>query len=255
MTARTNEQLLIDSFASVAESLVEGYDTVELLQRLVESCQYLDDVDQAAILLIDEFGELDVVASTSESSRLLELLQIGAHSGPCVECVRTGRPVTVDDIADGPEHWADFSRGAAEHGFGSVSALPLRVRETVIGSLNLFRSRAGAIGSEFLRTAQALADIATVSVLHERTLRESAAVSEQLRHALTSRIVIEQAKGVLAHTHGIDMDSAFRALRGYAREHSVPLAEVSARVVGLELSIDAPKRTPRAGGPASETSV
>lgn len=241
MSGSAREQRLIDSVAAVAGSLVDGDDAVDILQALVDACQLLEGVDQAAIMLLDDAGVLDVVASTSEQSRLIELLQISGEAGPCIECVRTGRAVIVSDISVTPDlpsrRWAAFRRGAAEHGFGSVSALPLRVRDRVIGSLNLFGASSGEIAPEFLRTAQALADIATVSVLNERTLRESTLIAEQLQRALTSRVVIEQAKGVLAHMRGVDMDAAFGLLRGFARSHSEPIADVARRVVALELEL------------------
>jgi GAF domain-containing protein len=240
VSGSVREQRLIDSVAAVAGSLVEGDDAVDILQALVDACQLLEGVDQAAIMLVDDAGVLDVVASTSEQSRLMELLQISGEAGPCIECVRTGRAVIVSDISattEVPSRWEAFRRGAAEHGFGSVSALPLRVRDQVIGSLNLFGVSSGEIAPEFLRTAQALADIATVSVLNERTLRESNVIAEQLQRALTSRVVIEQAKGVLAHMRGVDMDAAFALLRGYARSHSEPIADVARRVVALELEL------------------
>lgn len=238
MTGTVRERQLIDSVASIAESLVEGHDAVDVLQSLVEACQLLEGVDQAAIMLLDDGGVLDVVASTSEQSRLMELLQISAEAGPCVECVRTGRPVTVSDIENLPDRWAAFQREARVHGFRSVSALPLRIRDEMIGSLNLFRTRAGNIEPGFVRTAQALADIATVSMVTERSLREATEISRQLQTALDSRIQIEQAKGVLAHTHRIDMEQAFAVLRRYARAHSEPIATVARRVVTLELAID-----------------
>lgn len=237
MNPATREKQLIDSVASIAGSLVDGDDALEILQRLVESCQLLEGVDQAAIMLVDDGGLLDVVASTSEESRLMELLQIGSEVGPCVECVRTGRAVTVTD-SDDENQWPEFQRGAREHGFRAVSALPLRVRDMVIGSLNLFCAHPGAIDPEFVRSAQALADIASVSIIHQRTLRDSAVIAEQLQRALDSRIVIEQAKGVLSHMHSLDMEAAFGLLRRYARSHSESLVDVARRVVALELEID-----------------
>ena len=232
------ERQLIDSVASIAESLVEGHDAVDILQSLVEACQILEGVDQAAIMLLDDGGDLDVVASTSEQSRLIDLLQISASAGPCVECVRTGRPVAVSDVENLPARWSAFQSEARVHGFRSVCALPLRIRDEIIGSLNLFRTRAGYIEAGFVRAAQALADIASVSVVTERSLREATEISRQLQAALDSRVQIEQAKGVLAHTHRIEMEQAFTLLRRHARAHSEPIAAVARRVVARELAID-----------------
>lgn len=237
MNAPTREGQFLQTFATLADTLVAGYDVVDLLQMLVDSCRDLLGATAAGILLADEGGELEVVASTSESSRLVEMMQLGAEAGPCIESYYTGRPVVVTDIDLSPPEWARFRESALEQGFGAVYALPLRLRETTIGTLNLFQGVAGAMADDDVTAARAFADVATIGILHERSLRESNLVQEQLQNALNSRILIEQAKGVIAHKNTVSVDDAFTLLRTYARNNQRGIAEVAADIVGRRLSI------------------
>jgi len=237
VTAETREGRFLQTFATLADTLVVGYDVVDLLQTLVDSCRDLLGSTAAGILLADERGQLEVVASTSESSRLVEMMQLGAEAGPCIESYYTGQPVIVPDIERGPAEWARFRQSALEQGFTAVFAIPLRLRETTIGSLNLFQSSAGAMADDDLTAARALADVATIGILHERSLRESAIVHQQLQNALNSRILIEQAKGVIAHRNSVSVDEAFALLRSHARSNRRGIAEVAADVVNRRLTI------------------
>jgi transcriptional regulator with GAF, ATPase, and Fis domain len=234
----TRERRLLETFAALADTLVDDYDVVDLLQMLVDTCAELLDTTAAAILLADQFGDLDVVASTSEASRLVEVIQLGVEEGPCIESFRTGRVVEVPDIAASTEGWVRFKESALEQGFGAIFAVPLRLRETTIGTLNLLRDAPGELEEEDLIAAQAFADVATIGILHERALRETAVLAEQLQGALNSRIVIEQAKGVVAHTNGVPIDEAFVLIRSYARSHQIGISEVAARIVNRSLQIE-----------------
>lgn len=239
MTELTREDRLLQTFASLADTLVDDYDVVDLLQMLVDTCAELLDTTAAAILLADATGELDVLASTSEASRLVEVIQLGAEAGPCIESFRTGRAVSVPDISASPEVWSRFKESALAQGFASVYAVPLRLRETTIGTLNLLRDAVGELEPQDQTAAQAFADVATIGILHERSLRETAVLAEQLQGALNSRIVIEQAKGVVAHTHGVPIDEAFALIRKYARSHQLGISHVAARIVDRSLRLDA----------------
>ena len=234
----TRERRLLQTFAALADTLVVDYDVVDLLQMLVDTCAELLDTTAAAILLADQFGDLDVVASTSEASRLVEVIQLGVEEGPCIESFRTGRVVAVPDIAASTEGWVRFKESALEQGFAAIFAVPLRLRETTIGTLNLLRDAPGELEEEDLIAAQAFADVATIGILHERALRETAVLAEQLQGALNSRIVIEQAKGVVAHTNGVPIDEAFVLIRSYARSHQIGISEVAARIVNRSLQIE-----------------
>ncbi|WP_291054257.1 GAF and ANTAR domain-containing protein [Herbiconiux sp.] len=228
------DKRLIEAFATLADTLVDDYDIVDLLQTLVEICDGVLDVEASGILLADEEGELELMVSTSEESRLVEVMQLGAEAGPCIECFRTGEAVSVV-VADAPPEWIRFREAAHEQGFASVQAIPMRLRESVIGTLNLFRASSDVLAPGDLMAAQALADVATIGILHERSLRETDAVRDQLQKALNSRVVIEQAKGVLAHTHGISPDEAFGVLRQYARSHQLSLGAVADDLVNRRI--------------------
>ncbi|MCU1571382.1 MAG: transcriptional regulator [Naasia sp.] len=227
----TREGRLFDAFASLADTMVVGYDIVELLQTLVETCQSLLDVSAAGILLAAADGELELVASTSEQSTLVEAMQLAAEQGPCIESFTTGEVVSLPDIEHSPPEWAQFQRVVREQGFRSVYAIPLKLRDTTIGSMNLMRTETGELNPEDVRAAQAMADMATIGILHQRALRDSDETREQLQRALNSRVLIEQAKGVLAQTHQISMDEAFARLRSFARANRQPMGDVAERLV------------------------
>ncbi|TXN31862.1 GAF and ANTAR domain-containing protein [Lacisediminihabitans profunda] len=236
MVAETRERRLVDTFVTLADTLVAGYDVVDLLQTLVEACADLLDASAAGLMLADDGGNLAVVASTSERSRLVEIMQLRSGHGPCVEAFTTGVVVEVDDLVAQRNRWPEFREEALSQGFRSVHAIPLRLRGSVIGTLNLFRNEPGLLTPEDASVAQGLADVATIGILHERTLRENSVAKEQLQHALDSRVVIEQAKGVIAQTRSVDMDQAFRLLRAYARSNNLNLHDVAARVVARTVS-------------------
>jgi transcriptional regulator with GAF, ATPase, and Fis domain len=237
MTEASREEVLIDTFASLADTMVAGYDVVDLLQSLVESCTNLLEIAAAGILLADENGELDVVASSSEAARLVELMQISAEAGPCIESFATGVVVVVADIALAPLKWSRFRDSAIEQGFGSICAIPPRLRDTTIGALNLLSTGVGELAEADVKVARALADVATIGILQERALAESAVVREQLSQALQSRVVIEQAKGVLSQTRSVSTEDAFTLMRAYARSNRLKLSEVAQRVVSRDLHI------------------
>lgn len=221
---------------TLADTLVVGYDLMDLLHTLVSQCVPLFDASAAGIILTDD-TEFEVVASTNERSRLVEILQLRSGSGPCVESVITGHAVAVPDINTAGPKWPRFRAGALEQGFASMFSVPMRLRTTTIGSLNLFWDRTGGLPPADGPTVQALADVATIGILQERALRESDVARQQLQYALSSRVVIEQAKGVVSFTHSASMDDAFTMIRQHARSNGVPLADVAAQIVSGGLAI------------------
>jgi len=231
MTDVSREKELVETFVELADTMVTGYDVVDLLHRLVIRCARTLDVAGVGILIPDADGTLEVVASTSERSQLISLLQLSEDEGPCLDAYRLGEPVTVSDIAGIRERWPRFAGAAGELGYRWMHAIPLRLREDVIGSLNLFGDQPDALTADDALAARGLADIATIGILHERAFREADLARQQLQYALNSRVVIEQAKGILSHVHGIDMDAAFSLLRERARNSQQKLSDVARRVV------------------------
>lgn len=237
MASEAHYSQLVNTFVTLADTLVAGYDIVDLLHTLVTDCALILDASAAGILLLGPNGDLEVVASTSERSRLVELMQLHAGEGPCMESVASGHAISVANIDEVAEKWPLFRAGALELGFAALHAVPLRLREEILGSLNLFWDEPGMIDERDADVAQALADVATIGILQERAIRESDTARAQLQHALDSRVVIEQAKGVIAQTHVTDMESAFTILRQYTRSHQRILAEVAAEVVERTLRL------------------
>ncbi|GAA4682481.1 GAF and ANTAR domain-containing protein [Frondihabitans cladoniiphilus] len=231
MNTPTREKQLVDAFTTLADTLVVGYDVVDLLQSLVEDCRDILDVEAAGILLADATGRLEVVASTSEASNLVEILQVDAQAGPCWEAFTTGEIVRLPDLDAEPERWQRFRDEAHARGFRGVFAIPLRLRDDIIGTLNLLRVQTGDMSERDIRAARALGDVATIGILHERSHQDSAVVRRQLQSALDSRIAIEQAKGFIAYQNGVSPDQAFQLILAFARSHKIRLSEVATRLI------------------------
>jgi transcriptional regulator with GAF, ATPase, and Fis domain len=225
------ELQLSEAFVALADSLVADYDVADLLHRLADHCVRLLDVAAAGLLLADQRGSLQVVAASSETSRLLELFQLQHDQGPCLDCYHTGTAVTVPDVDLATDLWPIFAAETHAAGYRSVHALPMRLRDDVIGTLNLFGTLPGPLADADARIGQALADVATIAILQERAIRHQEMLAEQLQRALTSRIMIEQAKGVLAERGKLDMDQAFNRLRRYARNTNTRLTDLACGIV------------------------
>lgn len=232
------EQRLARVFVELADTLVDDFDVLEFLSTLVERCVELLDVAAAGVVLSDQKGRLRMAAASSEQARLVELFAIQVDDGPCPDCVRTGRPVSGTDLTTEDARWPRFAPAARAAGFQATHAVPMRLRGTVIGALNLLRTDSDGVDDPSVRLGQALADVATIGVLQQRAIHDSAILTEQLHTALNSRVLIEQAKGVLAAHAGVDMDAAFAALRGYARSHGLRLSVVAGAVAGGAADID-----------------
>ena len=241
-------ELLSDTFIELTDTMVAGFDLIEFLHVLTDRSVQLLDVDAAGLLLADPRGELRVVAASSEAARLIELFQLQNDQGPCLDCYRSGQPVHAADLAAEAGRWPRFASVARQSGFTAVQALPMRLREQVIGALNLFRAGPGAFAAADVRIGQALADVATISLLQERSMRRSDTLNEQLQTALNSRVVIEQAKGKLAERLGVDMDQAFSMLRDFARARNRRLSELAQAFVEGTETLSGPTRpSPRPG--------
>jgi GAF domain-containing protein len=215
--------------------MADGLDMVDLLSGLAEDATRLLDVASTGVLLADRRNVLHVVAASSEVTRSLEIFQLQRDQGPCLDCFHTGRPVAVVDLRAAAGQWPQFVAAASAAGFASVHALPVRLRETVLGTFGLFRDTTGSLSEDDLELAQALAYVAGVAIVQDKAASDRDLLNEQLQVALDSRVVLEQAKGVLAQRGGLGMDEAFAVLRAYARDHNRRLTDIAREVVAREL--------------------
>jgi GAF domain-containing protein len=241
-------QLLSATFVELTDTMVADFDIIDFLHVLTTRSVELLDVSAAGLLLADPRGELRVVAASSEAARVLELFQLQSDQGPCLDCFRSGQPVACLDLSADPR-WPEFANQAGQAGFSAVQALPMRLRDQVIGALNLFRGTVGAFDPEVVHVGQALADVATISLLHDRSMRRTDTLNEQLQTALNSRVVIEQAKGKLAERLGIDVNQAFTLLRDQARNRNQRLSDVARAFVDGTQVITASSVSPRISRP------
>ncbi len=224
------------TFVELADTLVDDFDVIEVTQMLVERCVDLFDA-AAGLLVADPDGSLRVLASSTEQLRVVELFEVQAHEGPCLDCYRTGQPVVNEDLARLRGRWPRFVPVALGGGYCSVHALPVRLRHQVIGALNLFRARPGRLDDLDVVAAQAIADATAISILQQRALHEARLLAEQLRAALDSRILIEQAKGMLAERAALSVGDAFVRIRRYARDHNEKITVVSRAILDGALGV------------------
>lgn len=227
----TREADVVRSLVEMADTLVDDYDVVDLLTGLTDRCVTLLGVSAAGVMLASPSGSLGLVASSSEAMRLLELFELQEQEGPCLDAFRTGGRVDQEDLRAGSGRWPLFSAAAVRAGFQSAVALPLRLREVTLGALNLLSTTRSPIGEADVIVARGFADLAALSILQHRASAEAQRLNEQLSAALTSRVVIEQAKGVISERAGIDLAEAFARLRGYARNANLPLTDVARAAV------------------------
>ncbi len=245
----TREADVVKSLVEMADTLVDDFDVVDLLTGLADRCVQLLGVSAAGVMLASPAGSLALVASSSEAMRLLELFELQAQQGPCLDAFRTGEPVRHEDFQAGAGRWPLFSAAALEAGFSSALALPLRLREATLGALNLLSATHAPMAEADLIVARAFADLAALSIAQHRASAEAQRLNEQLSAALTSRVVIEQAKGVISERAGVDLAEAFARLRAYARNHNLRLTDVARAAVNGTLDPRAWAPPPRPVSP------
>lgn len=239
------EALLVSTLVELADHLVDDFDVVDLLTTLCRRCVETLDVTSAGVMLATPGGELQVVASSSDAMRILELYELQVDEGPCVDAYRDGRPVVNLELSASSDRWPRFTPVAVAEGFASVHCLVMRLRGRTIGALNLFRSSPAPMEEADLVAAQALADIATIAIIQHQDAVDTQVLNHQLSEALNSRIVIEQAKGRVSEAAGMDMDEAFRRLRRHARNHNLRLTDLCRQVAAGTMppaSLDPPAR-------------
>jgi GAF domain-containing protein len=233
------EQKLSQAFVELADTLVDDFDVVDFMTLLTERCVELLGATDGGLMLVDPLGDLRVVASSSEQMRTLELLELQSSEGPCLDAYRTAEAVGADDVDTISRRWPGLGAHVRNAGYRSIYAVPLRLRADVVGALNLFNTDQVPWDAEDLKLAQALADIATIGLLHHRAMHDSMVLTTQLQSALDSRISIEQAKGLLAERLETTTQDAFERLRRYARSHNLLLAKAAADLVAGTLPADA----------------
>lgn len=227
---------LAEVFVELADTLVDEFDAIDFLSTLAERSVGLLKVDAAGVI-VDDQGQLRLVASTSDRAELVELFELQSDEGPCLDCLRSGQPVVNITGPQARVRWPLFTAAAESVGYQAVYAIPLRLRDSVVGAMNLFGVDPVVLDPDDITLAQALADIATIGLLQERAVRESRMLADQLQTALQSRIIIEQAKGVLLAGSAIDVDEAFRAIRAYSRRNNLALRDVATAVIERRLDM------------------
>ena len=243
----TREGKIVRSLVELADNLVDDYDIVDLLTALANRCVDLLSASAAGVMLVSPAGRLGLVASSSQAMRLLELFELQQQEGPCLDAFRTGRPVTHENLRMEEGRWPSFSAAALDAGFRSAFALPLRLRDSTLGALNLLSVDSVPMDEADVIVAQGFADLATLSIMQHRATEEAQRLNEQLSTALNSRIVIEQAKGIISERAGIELDEAFDRLRAYCRSRNLRLTGAAQAAVdgSLDPKAWAPPIRPR----------
>jgi GAF domain-containing protein len=232
------ERAIIAAFVHIAEALADDYDIVDLHTGLTGICVELLDVEWAGLLLADTDGVLRVAAASSEHTHSIELFQLQCEQGPCLDCFHSGAAVSVPDLELEAARWPRFAPTAVAAGFASVHATPMRLHSTVLGTLGVFGSKAGALSADDLALAQSLANVAAVALVSARAAADGKALNLQLQHALNSRVIIEQAKGFLAQYANLGVDESFVILRRFSRDRNLRLTEVALKMLNRELPAD-----------------
>jgi len=218
-------------FVEVADTLVVDFDIVDFLQMVTTRSADMTRAQAAGLVLANERNQLQFMAASQESVKLLELFQLQAEEGPCLDCFRFGAPVANADLARAAERWPRFAPEAVRAGYRAVHAFPLRHRNKVIGALNLFSTSEGRIDANDGKVIQALADVATIGLLQQRAIAHGEILTEQLQVALASRVSIEQAKGALARMRRVSVDEAFTLMRTHARQNHLKLTDLALAVI------------------------
>ncbi len=229
------DEWLARTFVELADTLVADFDLIEFLSMLADRCVELLGAAEVGLVLIGPRG-LQVMASSSERMKVTELLEVQFEEGPCFECSRVGLPVLNQQLASADGRWPRFAPMARESGFQMVHAVPLRLRDEVIGAMNVFDTSLHEMTLTESNLLRAFADAATIGILQERTVKQHSDLSIQLQGALNSRIAVEQAKGVVAERLKVDMDTAFGMIRSYARKSNMLLSAVADALVRGSLS-------------------
>lgn len=243
----SREQLLATTFVELADTLGEGFDALDFLQNLADRAVEIIDVTSAGVVLIDPAGRLQLVATTSHAVQVLELFALAVSEGPCLHVARTGQDVINLAPEQARDRWPRFTAAAEELGIGTTHVVPLRLRSDVLGALSLFDRGHQRIGTDDLAIVRALASVATIGLLQERSPHQQAVIARQLSATLQRRVLLEQAKGMVAELAGLDMDASFQLLLGYSRRTGEPLGQTARRVTERRLDVEDLRLGPDSG--------
>jgi GAF domain-containing protein len=222
---------LADVFVETADTLVDDFDLVDFLDQLTDHASAVSGADAVGLVLADAHGVLQFMAASNDAGKALELFQLQASEGPCLDAFTRRQPVVNADLGGAVDVWPTFAPRARAAGFVSVHAFPMRLRDEVIGALNLFGRDPVRFAADEVRVVQSLADIATIAILQERSIAQAGVLTAQLQGALNSRIVIEQAKGALSRIEGVSVDEAFALLRARARRDRIRLVDAARAIL------------------------
>ena len=227
MSTGADQQRLADTFVSLADTLVDDFDLLDFLGLLAEKARAHLNIAAAGVILSDQRGGWRPAATSHEAPQLVELLTSQTHDGPCLECVRTATPVASPNLAEQGQRWPTFADQAVQAGYQAAAAVPMRSRHRIIGSLTLLNTTPEGVDQPSLQLGQSLADMATIGLLQQHASRRGDVLAEQLQAALHYRVVLEQAKGVLAELGGVPMHTAYQLIRDYARSQGQHLSELA----------------------------
>ena len=235
----TRVEHLGEVFVELADTLVKDFDVVEFLNNFMVRSVQLLDVAAAGLLLADQHGSLQIMATYDGRAQTVELFELVHNQGPCLDSYSSGIAIVNIDLTSDQNKWPQFAAAACTAGFRYSHALPLRLRDEVIGALNLLCTAAVPLAPADVALAQALADVATIGLLQQRSIRTKTVLAEQLQGALNSRVLIEQAKGLLAGRAGLDVTEAFNLMRSYARAKGLCLSAVATSIINTTTDVQA----------------
>lgn len=231
-----DQPLFLQTLSRFAAVLPARYDLEATLAELTQSVTLVLGLCGSGITMAED-GRLHFVTTLTRAARELERDHAMQHPCPCRDTYDTGEVVRVSDIRQESTRWPEFSATATRVAVAGVAGIPMRLADEVIGSLNLYSAEPREWSDEDISVATVLADVATSYLVNASKLRQQEQLSEQLQQALESRIVIEQAKGIIAQQHGVSVDQAYQLLRGHARSHNASLRAVAEAIVGVGLQV------------------
>lgn len=231
-----SELAIVRALVELSDTLIDDFDIIEFLHRLCTYSVELLDVDAAGVILVDDEDRLTVLAASNGDIEVLNLFQIEHGQGPALTAYHSRQPVLARSKEVLLDRWPIFGESVTRN-FASVYALPMRLRGDALGALNLYGRRPDILTHDDIPLSQALADIATIGLLQQQTIRKAHELSDQLQHALDSRTTIEQAKGKYRERYHVDAGVAFEALRSYSRSNNMKLVSVAEAFLNDDIAV------------------